>query len=67
MFRFAFGAAVAITGVAPAQAQDAIANFYRGKQISIIVGTTAGGGYDAYARLVARHLGKHIQIGRAHV
>jgi tripartite-type tricarboxylate transporter receptor subunit TctC len=26
----------------------------------IIVGTTAGGGYDAYARLVARHLGKHI-------
>jgi tripartite-type tricarboxylate transporter receptor subunit TctC len=34
--------------------------FYRGRQISIAVASTAGGGYDSYARLVARHMGKHI-------
>ncbi len=35
-------------------------NFFQGKTITIIVGFEAGGGYDAYARLVADHLGKHI-------
>jgi tripartite-type tricarboxylate transporter receptor subunit TctC len=40
-------------------AQDAT-DFYAGKQISLLVGTTAGGGYDAYGRLVARHIGRHI-------
>jgi tripartite-type tricarboxylate transporter receptor subunit TctC len=34
--------------------------FYRGKQITIVVGTSAGGGYDTYARLIARHMSKHI-------
>ena len=43
-----------------AQAQDAVAAFYKGKQISLIVGSSAGGGYDTYARLLGRHLGKHI-------
>ena len=41
-------------------AQDAVAQFYRGKQVSIIVGTAAGGGYDAYARFIARFYGNHI-------
>ena len=36
------------------------ANFYQGKTIRMIVGFTAGGGYDAYTRAVARHMGKHI-------
>src|SRR4051794_36734193 len=36
------------------------AEFYRGKTIEITVGTGAGGGYDANARLVARHLGRFI-------
>src|SRR6195256_4791740 len=44
----------------PAQAQDAVAAFYKGKQINLIVGSSAGGGYDTYARLLARHLGKYI-------
>jgi tripartite-type tricarboxylate transporter receptor subunit TctC len=39
-----------------ASAQD----FYKGKRINIIVGFTSGGGYDTYARLLARHLPKHI-------
>jgi tripartite-type tricarboxylate transporter receptor subunit TctC len=36
------------------------ANFYQGKTITMIVSSTAGGGYDLWARLTARHLGKHI-------
>jgi len=34
--------------------------FYRGKTIRIVVGFAAGGGFDTYARTIARHLGKHI-------
>jgi tripartite-type tricarboxylate transporter receptor subunit TctC len=44
---------------APAAAQT-IADFYHGRQITLMVGSSPGGGYDAVARLVARHLGKHI-------
>ena len=43
----------------PAVAQS-VAEFYAGKQVSFIVGASPGGGYDTQARLVARHLGKHI-------
>ena len=39
---------------------DPVADFYRGKTISMVVGSSAGGGYDALARVVARYLGKHI-------
>lgn len=35
-------------------------NFYRGKNIRIIVGFAAGGGFDAYARVIGRHMGRHI-------
>ena len=35
-------------------------NFYEGKTIRIIVGFTAGGGYDAYTRTISRHMGKHV-------
>jgi tripartite-type tricarboxylate transporter receptor subunit TctC len=43
----------------PAAAQDA-AEFYRGKQITLLIGLGAGETYDLYARLLARHLPKHI-------
>jgi tripartite-type tricarboxylate transporter receptor subunit TctC len=36
------------------------AEFYRGKTVRIIVGFSAGGGYDQYSRIIARHLSKHI-------
>lgn len=52
------GAAI-MAATSPAAAQDPGA-FYKGRQITIIVGSSAGGGYDTYARLVARHMGKHI-------
>jgi tripartite-type tricarboxylate transporter receptor subunit TctC len=59
----ALGAAlIMIAGVlsaAPACAQTA-ETFFAGRQVRIIVGTGAGRGYDAYARLTARHLGRHI-------
>src|SRR5258708_20778960 len=44
----------------PASAQDSTAQFYKGKQITVIVGSSAGGGYDIYARLLSRHMPKHI-------
>jgi tripartite-type tricarboxylate transporter receptor subunit TctC len=43
-----------------AHAQDPVADFYKGKQVSIVIGSSAGGGYDTYARLLGRHLSKHI-------
>src|SRR6476660_1829736 len=43
-----------------AQAQDAVEAFYRGRTVTITVGSAVGGGYDAYGRLVGRHLGRHI-------
>ena len=39
---------------------DAITDFYKGKDIKLIISTTVGGGYDIYARTVAKHLGGHI-------
>lgn len=39
---------------------DEVADFYRARTLEIIVGTGAGGGYDANARLVARHLGRFV-------
>jgi tripartite-type tricarboxylate transporter receptor subunit TctC len=42
-----------------ARAEDAV-DFYRGRSISMIIGYSVGGGYDAYARLLAHHIGRHI-------
>jgi len=39
---------------------DAVADFYRGKTVTVIVGYTAGGGYDLYARALSRHMGRHL-------
>jgi tripartite-type tricarboxylate transporter receptor subunit TctC len=48
-----------VLGGLPARA-DEVADFYRGKQVDVIVGYGPGGGYDIYARLLARHLGRFI-------
>jgi tripartite-type tricarboxylate transporter receptor subunit TctC len=54
-------AALFLTAAMIAAPSIALADdFYAGKSISIIVGYRAGGGYDTYTRLVARHMGKHI-------
>ncbi len=41
-------------------AAQAAAPFYEGKSIRLIVGFSAGGGFDTYSRVIARHLGRHI-------
>jgi len=46
--------------VQPAAAAESVQDFYAGRQVTVIVGSGAGGGYDLQARLMARHLGKHI-------
>ncbi len=43
-----------------AVAQEQIAQFYKGKTVYVVIGSAAGGGFDTYGRLVARHIGKHI-------
>jgi tripartite-type tricarboxylate transporter receptor subunit TctC len=44
---------------APASAQT-IADFYKGKRVNLVIGYGTGGGYDFYARLLARFIGDHI-------
>src|ERR1700730_9176974 len=44
---------------APA-APRSVADFYRGRTVTISVGLSAGGGYDLHARVLAHHLGRHL-------
>jgi tripartite-type tricarboxylate transporter receptor subunit TctC len=50
--------AVACPG-SPVRAQD-VARFYAGRTVVIVIGYATGGGYDDYARLLGRHIGRHI-------
>ena len=47
------------TPAGPATAESA-ADFYRGGQVDLYIGYSPGGGYDTYARVLARHIGRHI-------
>jgi tripartite-type tricarboxylate transporter receptor subunit TctC len=49
----------ALTLAAPARAQS-VEEFYRGRTVTVLVGFTAGGGYDLYARLLGRHMSRFI-------
>ncbi|MEE8515135.1 MAG: hypothetical protein V3T02_00715 [Alphaproteobacteria bacterium] len=49
-----------IAGLAATAGADPVADFYKGKRIKIIQSSAPGGGYDMYARTLARHLTKHI-------
>ncbi len=51
--------AVSALASAPARAQS-VADFYRGKDVRLIISSSVGGGYDIYARLIAKHLSRHI-------
>jgi tripartite-type tricarboxylate transporter receptor subunit TctC len=39
---------------------DSVSDFYKNRSVSLVIGYSVGGGYDAYARLLARYIGKHI-------
>lgn len=57
----AAGALAALLAAAlPAAADEDVAAFYAGKEITLYIGSTPGGGYDSYARLLARHWSEHI-------
>ena len=53
------GTVASALSTSAALAQDA-AEFYRGRTISLVAGFNPGGGADTYARLIARHLGRHV-------
>jgi tripartite-type tricarboxylate transporter receptor subunit TctC len=59
----AWWVALVVTGTAwcagEARSQSAT-DFFAGKQLSVLIGTTVGGGYDLYARVLARHMGRHL-------
>ena len=44
----------------PPAAADPVEDFYKGKRLRMVIGYTTGGGYDVYARVLARYMGKHI-------
>jgi len=50
---------ICLAATAPATAQDP-AGFYKGKTVRLVVGFSPGGGYDVYARALARFYGRHI-------
>jgi tripartite-type tricarboxylate transporter receptor subunit TctC len=50
----------AFFGLISVQPGAAAEDFYKDKTVRIIVGFSAGGGFDTYARALARHMGKHI-------
>jgi tripartite-type tricarboxylate transporter receptor subunit TctC len=49
-----------ISNFGNARAQDAVAEFYKGKVVTLVVTTAGGTGYDYGARVLARHFGRHI-------
>src|SRR5262245_64821329 len=54
------GIAVSVLAVASPAAADPIEDFYRGKQIRIVIRAAPGGNYDLYSRLLARHIVRFI-------
>lgn len=61
MFKsFTFAIALGVALAAPARAADDVAAFYRGKTFKVLPGVDVGSSYDLYARVLARHIGRHI-------
>ena len=60
------GAAAAVLAIAsialaaPIASAQSPADFYKGRNVDLYIGYSVGGAYDLYARVIARHLGKHI-------
>ena len=52
--------AAAADAAQPTFNEKAVGDFYHGKTVKIIVGFTAGGGYDQYSRVIGRHISKYI-------
>src|SRR5690349_178476 len=55
-----FGALAILAASLHGACADEVADFYRSKPLTIVVGHETGTGFDLYARLLARHLGRHV-------
>ena len=60
MLRKAIGGLAALIALGSLAVADDVADFYKGRDVSMVIGYSVGGGYDAYARLLARYIGNHI-------
>jgi tripartite-type tricarboxylate transporter receptor subunit TctC len=60
MLRIAMAGALMLSLASGPVCADAVADFYKGKQIRFIIRAGVGGTYDLYARLLGRHMGAHI-------
>src|SRR4051812_21762550 len=49
-----------LIGSANSALSDGVSDFYRGRQVTLYIGSDPGGGYDVYGRVVARHFGDHV-------
>lgn len=56
----ALGASALLFAAAAPASADAVSDFYKGKNMTIVIGSTVGGGYNQYGRLLGRHMGRHI-------
>jgi tripartite-type tricarboxylate transporter receptor subunit TctC len=59
--RKSFLIVAAVAALASVAKADRVADFYKGRSVSMIIGYSVGGGYDAYARLLAHYFGRHIR------
>jgi tripartite-type tricarboxylate transporter receptor subunit TctC len=60
MWKFAAALNIALLSASAAALAQPAAEFYRGRTIELDIGSSVGGGYDAYGRMIARHIGKYI-------
>jgi tripartite-type tricarboxylate transporter receptor subunit TctC len=60
VFAIALSWLLGFAGAALAQSTQGADAFYRGKQLKLIVGTSSGQDYDLWARLIGRHITRHI-------
>ena len=68
--RISFVFAIAACGlgtlaIAPTLRAESLAAFYANRQMAMLIGTTVGGGYDLFGRMIARHMGRHLPGGTA--
>src|ERR1700716_3481677 len=54
------GTVALLLALATGAAAQSVADFYKSKGLTLIIGGGVGGGYDAYGRTLARHFGKHV-------
>src|ERR1700692_5092520 len=58
--RKAIGSALALLVLAGLACAAGVEDVYKGRNVTLVIGYSVGGGYDAYARLLGRYFGKHI-------